>query len=125
MNNLDSYNIISKEVGKINFLTWAGLRHAIPSHLKMGNYTFMSSPPSLVINDKDFNQRTITLKDEVKGLSETLMTKLYRETTDSHLAPFFIPKPSTSVYTVYTRSPFGKSLNVSFILFQKNLSLLL
>ena len=55
LNNLDSYNIISKQVGKINFLTWAGLRHAIPSHLKMGNYTFMSSPPSSVINDKDFN----------------------------------------------------------------------
>ena len=41
LSNLDSYNIISKQVGKVNFLTWRGLRHAIPSNLKMGNYTFM------------------------------------------------------------------------------------
>ena len=36
LNNLDSCNIISKQVGKVNFLTWAGLRHAIPSHFKNG-----------------------------------------------------------------------------------------
>ena len=55
MNNLDLYNVIYKQVGKVNFLTWVGLRHAIPSHLKMGNYTFMTSPPLLVINDKAFD----------------------------------------------------------------------
>ena len=55
---------MSKQVGKVNFLTLAGLRHAIPSYLRMGNYTFMSSPPSLVINDKAFN----VFKKEVKGL---------------------------------------------------------
>ena len=63
MINLDSYNIISKQVGKVNFLTWAGLRHAIPSPLKMGSYTFMSSPLSLVINDKDYNVLTKKSKD--------------------------------------------------------------
>ena len=26
MNNINSYNIISKNVRKVNFLTWAGLR---------------------------------------------------------------------------------------------------
>ena len=34
LNNINSYNIISKNVGKVNFLTLAGLRHALPSHLK-------------------------------------------------------------------------------------------
>ena len=53
--NLDSCNIISKQVGKVIFLTLAGLRHIIPSPLKMGSYTFMSNPPSLVINDKGYN----------------------------------------------------------------------
>ena len=71
LNNLDSYNIISKQVGKVNFLTWAGLRHAIPSHLKMGNYTFMSSPPPLVINDKDFN----VLKKKSKDYYSLLLCK--------------------------------------------------
>ena len=62
--NLDSYNIIiSKQVGKIIFLTLAGLRHTIPSPLKMGSYTFMSSSPSLVINDKDYNILTKKSKD--------------------------------------------------------------
>ena len=66
LNNINSYNIISTNagahrdglltnVGKVNFLTWAGLCHAIPSHLKMSNYTFMTSPPSSVINDSAFN----------------------------------------------------------------------
>ena len=45
------------------FLRLASLRHAIPSHLKMGNYTFMSSPLSLVINDKDFNVLKMKSKD--------------------------------------------------------------
>ena len=63
MNNINSYNIISKNVGKVNFLTWAGLRQAIPSHLKMSNYTFMTSPPSLVINDNAFNILKKKLKE--------------------------------------------------------------
>ena len=50
LNNLDSYNIIPWHVGKVNFVTRAGLRHAIPSHLKMGNYTFMASPSSVDYN---------------------------------------------------------------------------
>ena len=35
LNNSDSYNIISKQVRKVNFLAYMGSpRHAIPSHLK-------------------------------------------------------------------------------------------
>ena len=72
LNNIDSYNIISKKVtGKVNFLTWAGLRHAIPSHLKMSNYTFMTSQPSLVINDNAFN----VLKKKSKDYYSLLLSK--------------------------------------------------
>ena len=63
LNNLDSYNIIPWHVGKFNYVAWAGLRHAIPSHLKMGNYTFMSGSSSLVINDKDYNVLTKKSKE--------------------------------------------------------------
>ena len=71
LNNLNSYNIISKHVGKVNFLTWAGLRHAIPSHLKMSNYTFMTRPPTLAINDKVFN----VLKKKSKDYYSLLLSK--------------------------------------------------
>ena len=72
LNNINSYNIISKNVaGKVNFLTWAGLRHAIPSHLKMSNYTFMASPPSLVINENVFN----VLKKKSKDYYSLLLSK--------------------------------------------------
>ena len=71
LNNLNSYNIISKHVGKVNFLAWAGLRHAIPSHSKMSNYTFMTSPPTLAINDKVFN----VLKKKSKDYYSLLLSK--------------------------------------------------
>ena len=65
LNNINSYNIVSKNVGKVNIFTRAGLRHAIPSHLKMSYYTFIKSPPSLVITDnagfvRERSQRIIT-----------------------------------------------------------------
>ena len=63
--------MISKHVGRVNFLTWAGLRHAIPSHLKMSNYTFMTSPPTLAINDKVFN----VLKKKSKDYYSLLLSK--------------------------------------------------
>ena len=30
----DSFKIISSKIGKTNYLTWAGLRHSVPLHLK-------------------------------------------------------------------------------------------
>ena len=68
---MDSYNIISKQVGKVNFLSWAGLRHAIPSYLKTNNYIFMASPLSLVINDNAFN----VLKKKSKDYYSLLLSK--------------------------------------------------
>ena len=71
LNNINSYNIISKNVGKVNFLTWPGLCHAIPSHLKMSNYAFLTSTPSLVINDNAFN----VLKKKSKDYYSLLLSK--------------------------------------------------
>ena len=68
LNITESYNIISRKIAKTNFLVWAGLRQAIPSHLnsksKTNNHTFLTGPPSLIINNNVFdilrkNQKTI------------------------------------------------------------------
>ena len=59
LNITESYNIISEKIDKTNFLVWAGLRHAIPSHLKSkpktNNHTFWAGPPSLIINSNVFD----------------------------------------------------------------------
>ena len=39
LDNIESFNAINNIVEKANFLTWTGLRHAIPSILKTIEYT--------------------------------------------------------------------------------------
>ena len=62
----DSYNTIAKKIEKSNFLIWAGLRLAIPPHLKLNlranDHTFLTMPPSLIISNNDFN--TLTKKQK-------------------------------------------------------------
>ena len=59
LNITESYNIITKKIKKVNILVWAGLRHAVPSHLisksKTNNRTFLTMPPSLIIEDNVFD----------------------------------------------------------------------
>lgn len=59
LNTTECYNIITKKIEKTNFLVWAGLRHAIPSHLKSkaktNNHTSLTTPPSLIIKNNDFD----------------------------------------------------------------------
>ena len=55
LNNVDSYNVISNIINKTNFLVWAGLRHAIPSHLKTNTNPVLEIPHSLMINNKVFD----------------------------------------------------------------------
>ena len=63
----DSYNIIAKTIEKSNFLIWAGLRLAIPPHLKLNlranDHTFLTMPPSMIISNNDFNTLTKNSKD--------------------------------------------------------------
>ena len=59
LNVTESYNIITKKMKKVNILVWAGLRHAVPSHLisksKPNNRTFLTMPPSLNIENSVFD----------------------------------------------------------------------
>ena len=55
LNNIDSYNVILNIINKTNFLVWAGLRHAIPSHLKTNTNPGLEISLSLMINNKVFD----------------------------------------------------------------------
>ena len=55
LNNIDSYNVISNIINKTNFLVWAGLRHAIPSHLKTNTNPVLEISHSLMINNEVFD----------------------------------------------------------------------
>ena len=59
LNTSESYTIIKKKTKKANILVWAGLRHAVPSHLisksKANNRTFLTMPPSLTIENNVFD----------------------------------------------------------------------
>ena len=63
----DSYDIIAKTIETSNFLIWAGLRLAIPPHLKLNlranDHTFLTMPPSMIISNNDFNTLTKKSKD--------------------------------------------------------------
>ena len=96
----ESYNIITKKTKKASILVWAGLRHAVPSHLisksKTNNLTFLTMPPSLNID----NVFDILMKN-------VLFVSLNQ-------------KPSCTFFlTAYTQSFSGKILNFTFALYQK------
>ena len=63
----NSYNVIAKTIEKSNFLIWAGLRLAMPPHLKLilraNDHTFLAMPPSMIISNNDFNTLTKKSKD--------------------------------------------------------------
>ena len=69
LNSIESFNIIKNRVEKTNFLTWAGLRHAVPHELK--NMMLPISSPSLVIDNNVFD---IT-KKKSKHYSSLLINK--------------------------------------------------
>ena len=62
LNITESYNIIAKKIEKTNFLIWAGIRLAVPPHLKRNrgadDRTFLTMPPFLIIRNNDFNTLT-------------------------------------------------------------------
>ena len=55
LNNIDSYNVILNIINKTNFLVWAGLQHAIPSHLKTNSNPVLETSHSLKINNEVFD----------------------------------------------------------------------
>ena len=72
LNITESYNIITKKMKKVNILVWAGLRHAVPSHLisksEINNRTFLTLPPSLIIENNVFDILMKKSKDYYKML---------------------------------------------------------
>ena len=53
---LERFEFIRYRVRKTNFLTWAGLRHSIPSHLKFDvSVNSIKTTPCLTINDSTFD----------------------------------------------------------------------
>ena len=97
LNNTDSFEIISSKVKRTNFLTWAGLRHAIPPHLRM-NYRASSSHPKLMIDkkifdvlekrSKDYYNLFIRIKAEFSNDSKILKNEF--NLTDVQLEQLFI-----------------------------------
>ena len=54
LNSTESFSFIKRRVDKTNFLTWAGLRQAVPREFK-NNTTPPISSPSFVINNNVFD----------------------------------------------------------------------
>ena len=55
MNDVESFDIIRNKIKKVNFLTWTGLRHSIPSELKTVQYRFTRGNPSFKYNNVIFD----------------------------------------------------------------------
>ena len=51
----NSFKIISSKISKSNFLTWAGLRHSVPLHLKTKERTPSEISLLVTIDNKDFD----------------------------------------------------------------------
>ena len=96
LNNIDSFEMISIKVKRKNFLTWVGLRHAIPPRLKTNDRT-SSSHPKLMIDkkifdvlekrSKDYYNLFIKIKAEFPNNSKTLKNEF--NLTDTQLEQLF------------------------------------
>ena len=59
----DSFEVISGKIGKTNFLTWAGLRHSVPLHLKIKESSPSEMSLLVTIDNKDFDVLKRNSKD--------------------------------------------------------------
>jgi len=51
----NSFKVISSKISKTNFLTWVGLCHSLPSHLKTKESTPSEISLLVTIDSKDFD----------------------------------------------------------------------
>ena len=122
----DSYNVIAKKIEKSNFLIWAGLRLAIPPHLKLNlranDHTFLTMPPSMIISNNDFNTLTKKSKDyhallisrRAQLSKNTLVLKNDFNLTEDQLEKVFL-LPHIVCFESYAKAFHYKVLN--FILY--------
>ena len=57
MDALNSLTIVSRKIRKINFLTWAGLRHSVPAHLKTTSFSHSKTTSILTIDNKEVEKQ--------------------------------------------------------------------
>ena len=111
LNNIDSYNIIVNIINEAN-LVWAGLRHAIPSHLKTNPNPMLEISYSLKINSKVFDVLEKTSKHYYTLIISTKAKVLKRDfnLNDKQLKKVFI-LPHTVSFEPYVRAFQYKLLN--------------
>ena len=63
LDTTNSFTIVSNEISKINDLSWAGLRHFVPKHLKNSNCLRSEISLLLTIDNKEFDLLEKRLKD--------------------------------------------------------------
>jgi len=101
LNTSESYTII-KKTKKGNILEWAGLRHAVPSHLisksKANNRNFLTMPPSLTIENNVFDilmkkskdYYTLILSKKAQLSNSSLALKRDLNVTEDELRKVFL-----------------------------------
>ena len=123
LNTTESYNINSNKLKKVNFLVWAGLRHAIPSHLhefklEADINTSLATSPSLIIKNnvfdimikesKDYYALLISKKAQYPNVS--LVLKRGFNLTEDQLEKVFL-LPHTVCSEPYVKASQYKVLN--------------
>ena len=98
LNNIDSYNVILNIINKTNFLVQAGLRHAVPSHLKTNTNPVLEISHSLKIDNKVFDALektskhyyTLIISTKAKFPNNAQFLKLDFNLNDEQLKKVFI-----------------------------------
>ena len=55
LDNVESFEAIKNKIEKVNFLTWTGLRHSVPSNLKTLQYEFTKGNASFIYKNDIFD----------------------------------------------------------------------
>ena len=63
LDNVESFEAIRNKIEKVNFLTWTGLKHSIPSNLKTLQYRFTKGNPSFIYKNDIFDITKVKSKD--------------------------------------------------------------
>ena len=63
LDNVESFEAIKNKIEKVNFLTWTGLRHSVPSNLKTLQYEFTKGNASFIYKNDIFDITKVKSKD--------------------------------------------------------------
>ena len=118
LDNVKSFEAIRNKIEKVNFLTWTGLRHSVPSNLKTLQYRFTKGNPSFIykndifditkVKSKDYYSLMISKKAQVPNNVQKL--KRYFNSTEEDLKLAFT-LPHIITYEPYVKAFQYKILN--------------